>query len=515
MASGSGCSSSGCVITQRVAETVVAETGDLNPFLSSRLFVGRDKQLVQLTRLLRQGQSTLLVGGRRAGKTTLARHLSSDTIARALVFTDVAGWDLTSEATALGGLRSAVEAKPESMYDHATRNDLVSALDAIGPVALVLDEADRVLLAPWAASFYSFLRWLDDTYLRGDIAILLIGGPVLAQFKDPEDRGSPPLNTAELRYMEPLDREAVAHLASLTNGADREQTMKLGGGQAWLTTRLLAEVWDGATLDEAAETVFDRALGTFRIWERQLGAGGRNLLHKIPPGGLPRQELRRAPWSQHREAARFGQCVGALRFDGDRLCHGPQLFIDWLGDQDPDDLVWDIAISYASEDQALARQIYSQMRDDFKVFFAPEESAALWGADLNRVLPNTYGVQSRFVLVLSTHDYMVKYWTRMEYNAIAAKAPNRILLLDLGELPTDLPPGLVYRGGSAGELVGLIGALRKKLASLSVRPSTRVHLGGIGGLSYLTVTMPWLSCPNVAHRASTRARTQESAGWRN
>ena len=307
--------------------------------------------------------------------------------------------------------------------------------------------------------------------------------------------------------MEPLDREAVAHLASLTNGAGREQTMKLGGGQAWLTTRLLAEVWDGATLDEAAETVFDRALGTFRIWERQLGAGGRNLLHKIPPGGLPRQELRRAPWSQHREAARFGQCVGALRFDGDRLCHGPQLFIDWLGDQDLDNLVWDIAISYASEDQALARQIYSQMRDDFKVFFAPEESAALWGADLNRVLPNTYGVQSRFVLVLSTHDYVVKYWTRMEYDAIAAKAPNRILLLDLGELPTDLPPGLVYRGGSAGELVGLIGALRKKLASLFVRPSTRAYLGGIGGLSYLTVTMPWLGCPNVAHRASTRART--------
>ena len=309
MASGSGCSSSRCVITQRVAETVVAETGDLNPFLSSSLFVGRDKQLVQLTRLLRQGQSTLLVGGRRAGKTTLVRHLSSDAIARALVFTDVAGWDLTSEATALGGLRSAVEAKPESMYDHATRNDVVSALDAIGPVALVLDEADRVLLAPWAASFYSFLRWLDDTYLRGDIAILLTGGPVLAQFRDPEDRGSPPLNTAELRYMEPLDREAVAHLASLTNGAGREQTMKLGGGQAWLTTRLLAEVWMERHLTRLPRQSSIERSGRFVYGNGSSVLVAGIFFTRFRPAGFRAKSCGEHRGHSTERPRRFGQCV--------------------------------------------------------------------------------------------------------------------------------------------------------------------------------------------------------------
>jgi hypothetical protein len=167
---------------------------------------------------------------------------------------------------------------------------------------------------------------------------------------------------------------------------------------------------------------------------------------------------------------RFARSVGVLRIEGGLLCHGPQLFVDWFDDQDPNELVWDIAISYTSEDQALAQQIHSQLREEFKVFFAPEEAAGLWGTDLNRVLPNTYGVQSRYVLVLSTPNYVAKHWTRVEYEAVAQKAPDRILLLDLGELPADIPPGMVYRGTSAGELVGLIGALRAKL-----RADMRLH----------------------------------------
>jgi len=442
---------------------VAAEAEGPNPLLAANLFVGRDTQLIRLTQLLRQGRSALLVGGRRAGKTTLVRHLSGDGLERAVVYTDVAGWDLTSEATALGGLRGAVEGKLETTYDHATRNDVASAIEAIKPIALVMDEVDRVLLKSWDASFFSFLRWLDDTHLRSDIAFVLVGGPVLALFKDPDDRGSPPLNTAELTYMDPLDRQAVAELVSMVNGADDNEIVKLGGGQAWLTTRLLAEMWDGMSLDDAAEAVFDGSIATFRVWERQLGVDGRDLVHKIPPGGLPRSELRRAPWSRRREAVRFARSVGALRIEGGLLCHGPQLFIDWFGDQNPDELVWDIAISYASEDQALAEQLHSQLRDKFKVFFAPEQAAGLWGTELSRVLPNTYGVQSRYVLVLCTPNYVTKHWTRVEYDAAALKAPDRILLLELGELPADRPPGLVYRGSSPGELVGLIDALRNKL----------------------------------------------------
>ena len=132
-------------------------------------------------------------------------------------------------------------------------------------------------------------------------------------------------------------------------------------------------------------------------------------------------------------------------------------------DRDPDAPAWDIAISYASEDEHLARRIHAELHNELRVFFAPDEAAALWGTDLNRVLPNTYGVESRYVLVLSTPTYIAKHWTRVEFDAAAASRPDRILLLDLGALPSDLPKGLVYRGGSSGELIGLIAAIRKKV----------------------------------------------------
>lgn len=434
-----------------------------NPFHSSNLFVGREPQLAGAAGMLRQGRSALLIGGRRAGKSTFARHLTEEMVQRNLVRTDVAGWDLTSEATALGGLLSAACGAEEIAHKQATRHEVTIALRAIRPLTLVIDEADRVLLAQWGPSFFSYLRWLDDTYLREDIAILLAGGPVLALFRDPDDRGSPPLNTADPLFLDPLDRAAVAELAELVPGADVDELLSHGGGHAWLTTRLLAALHDGKSFDDALDDVFDLAHGTFTVWERQLGEDGRRLLRELPEHGLTRVELRSSAWKKHRQAARLSRSIGALRFEDERLRMGPKLFVDWLLDRDPETLIWDLAISYASEDEPLARQIHHQLRDEFKIFFAPEQDAALWGNDLVRFLPNTYGVQSRYVLVLSTPVYATKHWTQIEYAAVASRTPDRILLLDCGDLPEHLPDGLVYRGSSPAELVGLKAALQAKL----------------------------------------------------
>ena len=66
---------------------------------------------------------------------------------------------------------------------------------------------------------------------------------------------------------------------------------------------------------------------------------------------------------------------------------------------------------------------------------------------------------------MSTQNYVDKYWTKVEYDAVASHAPNRILLLEMGALPANLPPGLVYRGSSAAEMVSLVDALQQKLAN--------------------------------------------------
>ena len=87
------------------------------------------------------------------------------------------------------------------------------------------------------------------------------------------------------------------------------------------------------------------------------------LVRQFPAAGVARAETRAKNWAQFREAAGFARCIGVLRFDQDRLVRGPRMFFDWLAEQDPDVLIWDLAISYASEDEPLARQIHAQLRD--------------------------------------------------------------------------------------------------------------------------------------------------------
>lgn len=436
-----------------------------NPFWSGKLFYGRDNDLRRLVGILSQGQSMLLIGGRRAGKTTLSRQLTTDQLERNLVVTDVTGWDLNSMAASLGTLREAIEGAPPATYATADKHDITHSLEAVAPLTLVIDEADLLLLADWGPAFFHYLRWLDDFYLRGRISFVLVGGPVLVLFKDPDDKGSPPLNTAEPHFLSPLARPAVADLAQLGGQAEHcDDIFTRCGGHAWLTTRLLAEVWAGASVEDAMESISENSVGTFETWERQLGPLGRELLRRLPADGIPQAAINSKPWIRYRRVAPFGRSIGVIRRDNGRIFPGPQLFLDWFADAAPSEQVWDLAISYASPDVDLAREIHGQLSKEFKVFFAPAEDAPLWGSDLNKVLPNIYGVQSRFVLVLSTKSYIEHYWTMLEFHATTAQAPDRILMLDMGALPADLPKGIVYRGSSPAELVGLMKALRDKLA---------------------------------------------------
>ena len=120
----------------------------LNPFNSQDLFVGREAALSRLADRLNQGKSTLLIGGRRAGKTTLIRHLTPHKVGRALLSTDVSGWDLSSEQAALGALLGVVSGEQETTHSQASRHDVVMALRKMAPLALVIDEADRVRAFP-------------------------------------------------------------------------------------------------------------------------------------------------------------------------------------------------------------------------------------------------------------------------------------------------------------------------------------------------------------------------------
>ncbi len=137
--------------------------------------------------------------------------------------------------------------------------------------------------------------------------------------------------------------------------------------------------------------------------------------------------------------------------------------MDWLGAGAAKRPEWDLAISYASEDAPLARAIYAGLSPNFAVFFAEEQRAYLWGQELSRVLPNTYGEMARCVLVLSTSAYVGKHWTLLEFNAAMHGRKGNVLLVKFDQLPPDFPPDLAYLEGSPANLVRLVTELERRL----------------------------------------------------
>ena len=77
---------------------------------------------------------------------------------------------------------------------------------------------------------------------------------------------------------------------------------------------------------------------------------------------------------------------------------------------------YDVAISYASEDETTAKEIAEAMKETgLKVFFAPYEQAQLWGKKLSDVFGETYGGKASYVLVLVSKHYAQKDFTNFEF----------------------------------------------------------------------------------------------------
>jgi hypothetical protein len=109
-----------------------------------------------------------------------------------------------------------------------------------------------------------------------------------------------------------------------------------------------------------------------------------------------------------------------------------------------DEYDYDIAVSFAGSDRALVQDFVEALQGKgIEVFYDFNESARLWGKDLEAELAQVYSEEARFMVLCLSDNYPVKDWTRfeMEIGRRAATKRTSEYLLPLYLTPT--PPTLV------------------------------------------------------------------------
>lgn len=87
------------------------------------------------------------------------------------------------------------------------------------------------------------------------------------------------------------------------------------------------------------------------------------------------------------------------------------------------DFQYDVCLSFAGEDRAVASEIASLLvQYSVRVFYDEFETASLWGKDLFQHLSDIYQNKALFCVVLVSKSYSTKAWTRHELRQAQSRA---------------------------------------------------------------------------------------------
>jgi TIR domain len=101
---------------------------------------------------------------------------------------------------------------------------------------------------------------------------------------------------------------------------------------------------------------------------------------------------------------------------------------------------YDVALSYAGEDRAQARELAMRIhKAGYSVFY--DEFVELWGEDLSVKLHDVYEKQSHFCVILVSRHYLRKPWTNNERQHVLARAMRQdtVYLLPIRLDDSELP----------------------------------------------------------------------------
>lgn len=102
---------------------------------------------------------------------------------------------------------------------------------------------------------------------------------------------------------------------------------------------------------------------------------------------------------------------------------------------------YDVAISFAEEDNAVAAQIAAALhKRGIRYYYYKEREAESWGDSILRLVGVSYGMHSRYVLLITSAVYVNKYWSGVEVQIaymFRKLQEQRVLQLRLDNTPVD------------------------------------------------------------------------------
>ncbi len=128
---------------------------------------------------------------------------------------------------------------------------------------------------------------------------------------------------------------------------------------------------------------------------------------------------------------------------------------------------YDFAISYASENSAVARRIAQRLKEtsrDLTVFLAEENAELLVGVDGEKFFERLFSDAKQAIVLISKH-YKRKQWTRFEWDTILDRAnENRFIPIRLDEAKLlGLPSNIIYLSFDGSNYEEIIAVCIKKL----------------------------------------------------
>ena len=132
---------------------------------------------------------------------------------------------------------------------------------------------------------------------------------------------------------------------------------------------------------------------------------------------------------------------------------------------------FDVALSFAAEDRAVARAIATYLRDEhLSVFFDEFATSELWGVNLYETLQQIYS-QSKLCILLLSKSYTSREWTATEFRNLLAHSAHRSSFTILPVRLDDAPiPGfgqqVAYVAWSPTVLPMLAEVVKRRLAEL-------------------------------------------------